>query len=100
MYRSAVVRAGSAVLLANTATQITLIATGPLFSGEKPRLFPGARSPRIVTATRRARGNAAGCAPRAISANRLSQRVEYLLHVFVLLELVDKREDFCGLLFG
>ena len=58
-YRSAVEWHGFAVLLANTAKQITLCERG-----------------------------------------WSSERVKYLLHVFVLLELVDKREDFRGLLFG
>jgi hypothetical protein len=46
MYRSAVVRTGSAVLLANTAKQITQIGTGPLSSREKPRFFPADRQSR------------------------------------------------------
>jgi hypothetical protein len=49
-YHSAMRSRESVVLKANTAKQITQIRTGPLSSGEKPRLFPGARSPRAVTA--------------------------------------------------
>jgi hypothetical protein len=50
MYRSAAMPTRGTVLLANTAKQITQIAIGVL-------------------------GNAAGCAPRAISANRSLFRV-------------------------